>query len=125
YGPLYKVFREVKDIFDPHNLLNPGKIISDDPHTTIRRLRSPADAPLQPVELQLQWTEEEFALAAERCTSCGVCRAIEPQGLRMCPLFHIDSIEEASPRAKAVVMRDVAYGVLDAQVLASEPLKQL
>ncbi|MEZ6056825.1 MAG: anaerobic glycerol-3-phosphate dehydrogenase subunit C [Planctomycetaceae bacterium] len=39
YGPLYRVFRLVKDVFDPHNLLNPGKIISDDPHLTIRHLR--------------------------------------------------------------------------------------
>ena len=29
YGPLYKVFREIKDIFDPHNLLNPGKTPQD------------------------------------------------------------------------------------------------
>ena len=42
YGPLYRVFREIKDVFDPHNLLNPGKIISDDPHLTIRRLRTVA-----------------------------------------------------------------------------------
>ena len=27
YGPLYKVFQQIKDIFDPHNLMNPGKII--------------------------------------------------------------------------------------------------
>ncbi|MCA9021924.1 MAG: FAD-binding oxidoreductase, partial [Planctomycetaceae bacterium] len=39
YGDLYRVFRQVKDIFDPHNLLNPGKIINDDPHVTIRHLR--------------------------------------------------------------------------------------
>jgi FAD/FMN-containing dehydrogenase/Fe-S oxidoreductase len=125
YGPLYKVFREIKDVFDPHNLLNPGKIISDDPHTTIRRLRTVADNPVQPLELQLRWSEEAFAGAAERCTACGVCRAVEPDALRMCPLFHIDPVEEASPRAKAVAMRDVASGALDAQVLASEPLKYL
>ena len=30
-GPLFAVFRDLKSIFDPHNLLNPGKII--DPPT--------------------------------------------------------------------------------------------
>ena len=27
YGPLVNVFRELKQIFDPHGLLNPGKIV--------------------------------------------------------------------------------------------------
>ena len=30
-GNLYDVFRKVKDIFDPAGLLNPGKIVGDDP----------------------------------------------------------------------------------------------
>jgi FAD/FMN-containing dehydrogenase/Fe-S oxidoreductase len=31
YGPLYHAFRELKRIFDPKNLLNPGKIVGPDP----------------------------------------------------------------------------------------------
>ena len=31
YGPLADVFREVKRIFDPANIFNPGKIVNDDP----------------------------------------------------------------------------------------------
>ena len=27
YGPLYPVFRELKAIFDPRHLFNPGKIV--------------------------------------------------------------------------------------------------
>ena len=30
YGELYQVFREVKRILDPWNILNPGKVIWDD-----------------------------------------------------------------------------------------------
>ena len=49
YGELVQVFREVKDAFDPRNLLNPGKVIGDDPHLMTRDLRrlppsEPADA---------------------------------------------------------------------------------
>ena len=29
FGPLYDVFREVKRIFDPQNLLNPGKVVAE------------------------------------------------------------------------------------------------
>ena len=31
YGEVVQVFREIKDAFDPWNLLNPGKVIGDDP----------------------------------------------------------------------------------------------
>lgn len=44
YGPLYNVFREVKRIFDPLNLLNPGKIVGDDPELHVRHLR-PSELP--------------------------------------------------------------------------------
>ena len=38
FGELYPVFREVKRIFDPHNILNPGKVIGDDPELMTRNL---------------------------------------------------------------------------------------
>ncbi|HSQ55505.1 MAG TPA: FAD-linked oxidase C-terminal domain-containing protein, partial [Gemmata sp.] len=40
YGPLYPVFRELKRIFDPKNLLNPGKIVGPDPSREAWPLRS-------------------------------------------------------------------------------------
>src|SRR5204863_1505543 len=39
YGPLYDVFREVKSIFDPLNILNPGKIVADNPPSVSQNLR--------------------------------------------------------------------------------------
>src|SRR5690606_11809879 len=46
-------------------------------------------------------------------------------GQRMCPAFHLDPAETASPRAKAVVMRDLASGKLDAQQISSDEMKEL
>jgi len=124
YGPLYKVFREIKEIFDPHNLMNPGKIISDDPHLTIRNLRPPPVASPSVVELQLRWTPDEVAQAAARCNGCGSCRAQDHQ-VRMCPLFRIDPLEEASPRAKANLMRNFAAGLLKPDDFASPNMKRV
>lgn len=46
YGELVQVFREIKDAFDPGNLLNPGKVIGDDPHLIVRDLkRYPVPSP--------------------------------------------------------------------------------
>ncbi len=40
-GPLYDVLRQVKQIFDPENIFNPGKIVGDDPELMTRNLRPP------------------------------------------------------------------------------------
>ncbi len=46
YGELVAVFREIKDAFDPSNLLNPGKVVGDDPHLMLRHLKHfPASLP--------------------------------------------------------------------------------
>ena len=39
HGPLYEVFREVKRIFDPLNILNPGKVVADAPQPLTKNLR--------------------------------------------------------------------------------------
>jgi len=44
YGDFVQVFREIKDAFDPGNVLNPGKVIGDDPHLMTRNLRSEVPA---------------------------------------------------------------------------------
>ncbi|MBL8850993.1 MAG: FAD-binding protein [Planctomycetaceae bacterium] len=124
YGPLYRVFQQVKDVFDPQNLLNPGKIISDDPHTTIRHFRPVEVADASTVPLQLRWQNASLSETAVQCNGCGSCRSTEP-GLRMCPFFRVDAVEEASPRAKANAMRGFAGGTLDFREMSSDSMKRL
>jgi ferredoxin len=124
YGPLYDVFRQIKDVFDPEGLLNPGKILNDDPHLTIRNLR-PAHADLrESVDLQLRWTAGELWQAASRCNGCGHCRTQE-DGLRMCPVFRIEQSEEASPRAKANLIRHLLGGQLSPHEFATPEFKRV
>jgi FAD/FMN-containing dehydrogenase/Fe-S oxidoreductase len=134
YGPLYDVFVQIKRLFDPHNLFNPGKVLNDDPHLTIRHLR-PLAAPSnghtpatehepQTVELQLRWKRDELWQAASRCNGCGHCRT-QAAPARMCPVFRIDPTEEASPRAKANLMRQLAGGQLPLEQLATPEFKRV
>ena len=122
YGPLYRVFQELKDIFDPQHLLNPGRIVSDDPHLTIRHFR-PRPEP-QVTELQLQWTSAELAAAADACNGCGVCRTQSSEH-RMCPFFRNDPSEIASPRAKANVMRSIVSGLTDRALASPSEMQEL
>jgi FAD/FMN-containing dehydrogenase/Fe-S oxidoreductase len=119
YGPLMPVFREVKRIFDPKSLLNPGKIIGPDPSRPAWPLRSvvsgqwsvvgeddgraggvnpPVDPPPARTPLLL-WRNTSPAAEAAKCTGCGDCRT-RTTG-RMCPVFRATGGEEAAPRAKA------------------------
>ena len=163
-GPLYDVFREVKQIFDPQNIFNPGKILGDDPDLITRHLRpalppavppvstagsvhlsAPPDASLPSpvtttaaagveqapgpalrnlVELQLDWKPERVYEAVSACNRCGECRTQMP-GFRMCPLFRIAPSEEASPRAKANLIRGVLTGTLNLDLLTSDEFKEV
>lgn len=124
YGPLYKVFQQIKEIFDPAFLLNPHKILSDDPHITRKSIRPPAVPDPQIVELQLRWKPADLMQSTASCNGCGSCRT-QDAALRMCPFLRIDVREEASPRAKANVMRDYITGGLDEREIASPAMKAL
>ena len=133
YGGLYRVFKQVKDIFDPQRLLNPDKIISDDGRLTVRHLRRTRvhpetnesnEAPdLLPV-LDLNWSAEEAMQAATRCDGCGECRSTD-ESLRMCPFFHHESSEDASPRSKADLMRTALASGKAEELLTNDAVQEL
>src|SRR5262249_4902827 len=82
-----------------------------------------ADDEPQTVELQLRWKRDELWQAASRCNGCGHCRT-QAAPARMCPVFRIDPTEEASPRAKANLMRQLAGGQLALEQLATPEFKR-
>jgi FAD/FMN-containing dehydrogenase/Fe-S oxidoreductase len=147
YGPLYDVLREIKRIFDPQNLLNPGKVVADAPPPLTNNLRpvvstvasgeaeavgdEETDAnselpelPARPFTPFLTWDAPEVALAARGCNGCGRCRTQSPQEL-MCPIFRFAPREEASPRSKANLVRAVVTGKLATEELTGESLKSI
>lgn len=140
HGPLYEVFRGVKRIFDPQNILNPGKIVADAPQPLAKNLRPVVAAGADPVEpaegnaaasaaaeripLHLIWEGQSIENTARSCNGCGRCRT-EWSIERMCPIFRIAPREEASPRAKGNLMRAVLTGTLEKEKLATESLKAI
>ena len=124
YGQLYRVFEEVKEIFDPKHVLNPGKIVGNDVRWPREQIRPTASGLAEPVPLQLRWSEKELLDEALTCNGCGQCKTQSP-GSRMCPFFRIESREEASPRSKANVLRDYLTGRLDPREWTSESMKSI
>ena len=139
FGPLVNVFRELKQIFDPQGLLNPGKKVPLTPMRMTQHLRAqrgvlvepPGETPpaqenglARPYELQLNWRPEEIIDAARLCNGCGACRSTSPD-VRMCPIFHLSPREEASPRAKANLVRGLLTGNLPADTPLQDACKEV
>jgi FAD/FMN-containing dehydrogenase/Fe-S oxidoreductase len=139
-GPLYDVFRQVKQIFDPNNVFNPGKIVGDDAELLTRYLRPPiaaaAEGPAAEgpaagapklrdlVELQLNWDPARVESITAACNRCGECRSQAP-AVRMCPIFRFAPCEEASPRAKANLIRGILTRSVELSRITSEAFKEV
>ncbi len=102
----YAMMRQVKGTFDPHGLLNPGKIIDTPPMDTSLR-HSPDHASPE------YWTIFDFSAtggilrATEKCTGVGECRKSHLMGGTMCPSYMATRNEQDSTRARANMLREV------------------
>ena len=75
-----KLMKEIKEIFDPHYLLNPGVILNDNPHIHLENLK-----PLAPVNE-----------IVDKCIECGFCEPV-------C----VSNDLTLSPRQRIVVLREM------------------
>jgi FAD/FMN-containing dehydrogenase/Fe-S oxidoreductase len=108
FGPvLYEAFRQVKRVFDPKNLMNPGKIV-DAPGITEALRISPQYKTWQP-QTTLDFSPQGgFAAAVEMCSGMGECRK-KLNGI-MCPSYMGTLDEEHSTRGRANALRSVLSG---------------
>ena len=65
-----------------------------------------------------------MAVAARACNGCGTCRTTSPD-TRMCPIFRMNPREEASPRAKANLVRGLLSGNLPGDTLLQDVCKEV
>lgn len=117
FGPeLYGLYRQVKYIFDPHHLLNPGNIVDAPPMTA--HLRYGPEYAVIPLREHLDFsTDQGFHRAVEMCNGAGVCR--KKTGGTMCPSFMVTRDEEHSTRGRANALRSALSGALPAEELTS------
>src|SRR5262249_15158413 len=83
FGPaVYEAFRQVKRVFDPDNLLNPGKVV-DAPGMTENLRYGPDYRPMVPLTVFDYSRQEGIVRSIELCNGNGACRKL--QGGTMCP----------------------------------------
>jgi Fe-S oxidoreductase len=107
-----EAFRELKAIFDPDNLMNPGKVI--DPYPLDANLRLGGDwqpRDLGPVHFSYPEDGGSFAQAANRCVGVGKCRHQATGGSTvMCPSYLVTLEEEHSTRGRARLLFELLNG---------------
>lgn len=114
---IYQAFKEVKNLFDPAGLMNPGKIIDVPPMTENLRYGKQ----YKPDEIKTEYNYNQqgsFALAVEKCNGVGACRKIGSG--TMCPSYMATRDEEHSTRGRANALRLAMSGQLGKEALASE-----
>ncbi|HEU5266447.1 MAG TPA: FAD-binding and (Fe-S)-binding domain-containing protein, partial [Jatrophihabitans sp.] len=105
-------FGEVKALFDPDNLLNPGVIV--DPAPVDKDLRVPQAKPLRR-HLGFAYPHDsgDLTTAVHRCVGVGKCRADTTVGGGvMCPSYLATKDEKDTTRGRARVLQELATGSL-------------
>lgn len=119
---LYNIYRDVKEIFDPKGVLNPGKIV-DAPEMT-EHLRMGEMYTTLPMLEDLDFSADQgFAGAFELCNGCGSCRKLDTG--TMCPSFMVTRDEKHTTRGRANALRNVMSGALDPEMLYGDELYEV
>ena len=134
FGPrLTRAFEEIKSLFDPDGLMNPGKIVKPPKMDDARLFRYPPGYRTQPLQTALDWSAWDvqndpatetltppgtggdpalgFGKAVEMCNNNGHCRKFDAG--TMCPSFRVTRDEEHLTRGRANTLRLALSGHIE------------
>jgi len=133
FGPkITAAFEEIKDLFDPKGLLNPGKIVRPSKQDDRSLFRFKPDYQAQPPLPALDWSEWEvatehrgggFAKAVEMCNNNGHCRKFDAG--TMCPSYRATRDEKHLTRGRANTLRLALSGQLGPDALTSNAVREV
>lgn len=104
---LYQIFKELKNLFDPQHIFNPGKIV-DSPPMDQQFRHAIGIKETSKSSLFFNYGEIKSPLAlAEKCSGSGDCKKSHLSGGTMCPSYMANLEEKDSTRARANIIRQV------------------
>jgi FAD/FMN-containing dehydrogenase/Fe-S oxidoreductase len=123
YGrEILRAFADVKRLFDPVGMMNPGVIV--DPPPMDRQLRIGPGRERLPIKTNLSFGDQGgFAKAVELCNGSGLCR--KRTGGTMCPSYMVTLDEQDTTRARANMLRSVIEGTLPPEELTGQRMKEV
>src|SRR5213594_2660313 len=125
---LAAVLAEIKDLFDPKGLLNPGKIVRPSKQDDRTLFRFKPGYAAERLDTALDWSEwsvpgaasEGFAAALEMCNNNGHCRKFDAG--TMCPSFRATGDERHLTRGRANSLRLALSGQLGPGAFTSDEM---
>ena len=101
----YELFRELKGVWDPQNIFNPGKIVDAAPMDEFLRYEKEQKTPQ--FDTLFDFSETDGILrAVEQCNGSGDCRKSHLSGGTMCPSYMATRNEKDTTRARANILRE-------------------
>jgi FAD/FMN-containing dehydrogenase/Fe-S oxidoreductase len=124
FGPrLTAALAEVKQLFDPLGLMNPGNIVrpsKQDDRSVFRFKPDYRHIDIKPV---LDWSAHgSLAHASEMCNNNGHCRKFDADV--MCPSYRVTRDEKHSTRGRANTLRLALSGQLGADAMSSDAMRE-
>jgi len=120
----YELCRQIKRVWDPQGIFNPGKIVDTPPMDT--QLRFPVGQSTQEIETVLDFSGSQgLARAAEQCNGSGDCRKTALSGGTMCPSYMATRREQDTTRARANILREMLTRSDRVQPLASDEIREV
>lgn len=125
YGEdIYAVFCELKQVWDPKGIFNPGKIV--DPKSIVADLRYDEDHRENEYETVFDFSDTGGVLrAAEKCNGSGDCRKLPESGGTMCPSYMATRNEKDTTRARANTLREILTRPTAKEAWNNEDLKEV
>jgi FAD/FMN-containing dehydrogenase/Fe-S oxidoreductase len=122
FGPrLTGAFEEIKDLFDPKGIMNPGKIVRPPRQDDRSLFRFKPGYATAKIDTALDWSDwGGFAGAVEMCNNNGHCRKFDAG--TMCPSYRVTGREKDLTRGRANSLRLAISGQLGADALASDAM---
>ena len=123
FGPrLTAALGEIKSLFDPKGLMNPGKIVNPPKQDDRSLFRFKPDYATEKIDTALDWNETGgLGGAIEMCNNNGTCRKFDSG--TMCPSYRATGDEQHVTRGRANTLRLAISGQLGSETFASDAVK--
>jgi len=103
---VYQLFKDIKNLFDPKNILNPGKIVYTPPMDEDFRFEINKSIKFENLNFDYGEINNPLRLA-EKCSGSGDCKKSHLSGGTLCPSYMATLDEKNSTRGRANVLRQI------------------